>query len=212
MRCYLIRHAQTLWNEEQRFQGRTNLPLGPRGLQQAACLARHFSGRRFSFIYSSDLARSVETAQAIADTTHASVAIEPGLAEMDLGAWEGLTGQEIDARFDGAYQRWCAGPSRVAILRGEALDAFHGRVRRAFARIAAAHQGGELVVVSHGGAIASLLAEWLRKDYDQVLGPLALGNASITEVEWGQEQVDVLRVNHTEHLIGMSQRRAPIGH
>ena len=211
MRCYLIRHAQTLWNQEQRFQGRTDLSLGPRGREQAACLARHFSGQRFASVYSSDLARSVQTAQAIADATQAALIIEPGLAEMDLGAWEGLTGQEIDARFDGAYRRWCAAPSRVSIVRGEALETFHRRVRSAFARIAAAHQDGELVVVSHGGAIASLLAQWLRKDYDQVLGPLALENAGITSVDWTPERVSILFVNHTGHLIGLGQGgQAPI--
>ena len=200
MRCYLIRHAQTVWNRDNRFQGRTDSALSPLGVRQAECLGAHFAGRPVGAIYSSALARTVRTAQAIAGRVGVAAAVEPGLAEMDLGQWEGLTPQEIDARFSGAFQAWRVKPSSVTIPDGEPPRAFHERVRGAFTRVASRHRERELVVVTHGGAIASLLADWLHADYDRMLSQLVINNAGVSAVEWQPSSPAVLWVNSIAHL------------
>ena len=204
-RCYLIRHAQTSWNEENRLQGRTDMSLSPLGRQQAECLGSCFASRHVKGIFTSALQRSRQTAQAIAAGNGHGVSpiIEPELAEMHLGVWEGLTPEEIDARFENAYQQWKIRPSSVVIPGGEPLEAFRERVRRVFGRVMALIGDGEYVVVSHGGVIAAWLTDLLEADYDLLIRRLRLDNAGITAVEFGAGLPHVLWVNATTHLTGV---------
>ena len=223
-RCYLVRHAQTAWNGENRIQGHSDIPLSPLGEQQARHLGRWFASRHVRGIFTSALQRSRQTAQAIAaglpaapglsavpNTAQAGAAqagnghgvspvVEPHLAEIHLGTWEGLTPVEVDARFANAYQQWRVRPSSVVIPGGEPLAAFRERVRRALARILEGAGEGEYVVVSHGGVIAALLADLLSADYDLLMRRLRLDNAGVTAVEFGSGLPHVLWVNATSHL------------
>ena len=125
-RCYLVRHAQTAWNGENRIQGHSDIPLSPLGEQQAQHLGRWFASRHVRGIFTSALQRSRQTAQAIAAGNGHGVSpvVEPHLAEIHLGTWEGLTPVEVDARFANAYQQWRVRPSSVVIPGGEPLAAF----------------------------------------------------------------------------------------
>ena len=201
-RCYLVRHAQTAWNDENRIQGHSDLPLSPLGRQQAERLGATFASRHVQGIFTSALQRSRQTAQMIAAGNGHGVSpvIEPELAEMHLGAWEGLTPDEVDTRFQGAYQQWRRRPSSVVIPDAEPLEAFRQRVRRALERILSSVEDGEHVVVSHGGVIAALLADVLGADYDAVIRRLRLDNAGITALEFGAGVPHVLWINSTQHL------------
>jgi len=202
-RCYLVRHAQTLWNGENRIQGHTNSPLSPLGFEQARQLAGWFARRRIDGIFSSWLLRSRETALAIATDNGHRVApvIERDLAEINLGAWEGLTPLDVESRYPGAYEIWRTRPSRVAIPDAEPLTAFQERVRGVFGRLAAGmREGGEYVVVTHGGVIAAFLAEVLEADFDTVLRRMRLDNAGITAVDFNAAPPALLYVNDTGHL------------
>ena len=201
-RCYLVRHAQTAWNGENRIQGHSDIPLSPLGEQQAQHLARWFASRHVRGIFTSALQRSRQTAQAIAAGNGHGVSpvVEPHLAEIHLGTWEGLTPVEVDARFANAYQQWRVRPSSVVIPGGEPLAAFRERVRQALARVLEGAGEGEYVVVSHGGVIAALLADLLSADYDLLMRRLRLDNAGVTAVEFGSGLPHVLWVNATSHL------------
>ena len=202
MRGYLIRHAQTQWNFENRLQGHSDSPLRALGREQAKRVAAYFSGRPLQALYTSPLIRSRQTAEAIAQVTGLTPAVMPALAEIHLGAWEGLTPEEVNARYDGAYQMWKTAPARVRIPGGEAVTAFHERVRTTFAQIAADHRDGEIVIVSHGGVIASWLADWVGADYDRLLHRLVLDNAGISGVDCRTAPPSVLWVNALGHLDG----------
>ena len=219
-RCYLVRHAQTPWNGENRIQGHSDLPLSPLGERQAKQLGERFASHHLQGIFTSALQRSVQTARAIASGLPAppvggaqagngyrsiEPVVERELAEMHLGAWEGLTPAEVDRRFQNAYQQWRDRPSSVAIPEAEPLEAFRQRVRRALTSIMAQTGEGEYVVVSHGGVIAALLADLLGADYDQVIRRLRLDNAGITAVEFGVGIPHVLWVNSTIHLEPLAQ-------
>lgn len=201
MRCYLVRHAQTAWNHQNRLQGHSDLPLSPGGLEQANRLGDYFADRSIQAVYTSHLARSRQTAQAIARHTGVTPIIEPGLAEIHLGAWEGLTPDEVNARYDGAYELWRVAPSQVAIPGAEPLEAFRSRARQTVARILLAHRDdAAVVIVSHGGVIAALLADWLNAQYDEVLRRLALDNAGISALDCQVAPPCVLWINATHHL------------
>ena len=202
MRCYLIRHGQTLWNGQNRIQGQSDQPLSPLGQEQAKRLGVRFAGHHLDGIFTSALQRSRQTAEAIISGNGHEVrpVIDAEWGEMHLGDWEGLTPQEVDHRFANAYQQWRLKPSSVVIPGAEPVDAFRQRVRRAMERLVANRSEGEYAVVSHGGVIASILADFLGADYDQVIRRVRLDNAGVTALEFGSGSPHVVWINSTIHL------------
>jgi len=229
-RFYLVRHAQTAWNNDNRIQGHSDLPLNPEGEEQAKRLGSLFATRHLAGIFTSHLQRNQQTAQHIAagnghpfdsaqdgraerSRTHGHGVrpiITQDLAEMHLGAWEGLTPEEVDAQFAGAYQQWRIRPSTVQIPGAELLEAFRQRVSQALERIVSSSGEGEYVIVSHGGVIAALLAEVLTADYDALLRRLRLDNAGVTALECGTSLRHVLWINATGHLTGAGPALPPM--
>ena len=201
MRCYLVRHAQTTWNAENRIQGHANPPLSAVGLAQAQRVGAWFATRPIAALYTSHLLRSRQTAEAITRRTGRSAAIHEGLAEIQLGRWEGMMPEEVEAQFPGLFEEWRQSPSRVRIPEAEPYEMFRRRILEAFASIAARHRPeDEIVIVSHGGVISTLLAEWLEANYDCVLHRLALDNASISLADFHLHPPKVLGINVTHHL------------
>ena len=94
-RITFIRHGQTLWNQLRKYQGHSDIPLNSTGIQQARRVAERLSKETLHAVYSSDLSRAVQTAQAIAQKHELSVQTLGGFREMDFGLWEGLTYEEI---------------------------------------------------------------------------------------------------------------------
>ena len=196
MRCYLVRHAQTTWNAENRIQGHSNPPLSELGFAQARRLAAWFADRPVTALYSSHLLRTRQTAEAISRQTGQPAAVREGLAEIQLGRWEGMVPSDVEAQFPGLFEEWRQSPSRVRIPEAEPYDAFRLRILEAFASIVASHGPDDgVVVVSHGGVISALLAEWLQASYDCVLHRLALDNASISVVDCRRQPPTVLGIN-----------------
>ena len=144
MAIYLVRHGQTDWNIEKRFQGQTDIPLNENGKQQAESCGRALACLRFGAVYASPLGRAVETAQILAaHTGGAPVTVEPAFIERSFGKIEGLTLPEGEA-----YLK--AHPEGAGI---ESKEATGRRVVEALAQKAALHPGQDILVVSHGSAI-----------------------------------------------------------
>ena len=147
MRLVLWRHGQTIWNAERRFQGQTDIPLDETGEAQAEYAARRLATLRPDAIFSSDLMRAAGTAAPLARLTGLTVTLDKNLRERFGGDWEGLTDDEIGARYPAERVSW--DPPN-----GEPTTAVADRVRAALAQIAASLAGGQLaVVVSHGAAL-----------------------------------------------------------
>jgi len=201
-RCYLVRHGQTQWNGENRLQGHADQPLSPLGREQAKKLGEFFAHRPVKGIVTSRLLRSQQTAKGIAEGNghRLTPLVETDLAEMNLGAWEGLTPDDINAKFSGVYDQWRVAPSSVIIPGAEGLAAFRDRVRRVFERVTAPWHEGEYIIVSHGGVIAALLADVLGADYDALLRRLRLDNGGVTAFELEGTSPHVLWINATAHL------------
>jgi probable phosphoglycerate mutase len=153
----LVRHGETDWNREQRFQGRADTPLNDAGRAQARELAVTLAGERFAAAYSSPLRRAFETARIVARTHGLEVRKSPALLEVDVGSWSGLTRAEIEARFPDGYRRWLA--RDLGWEDGESYHALGRRVVRGLLEIARAHPAEQVLAVTHGGPIrAALLA------------------------------------------------------
>ena len=145
----LVRHGETEWNRTRRVQGHTDIPLNDEGRRQARALAEELHGEQVDAVYASDLGRARETAEILAEARGADVIALPALREKHFGTWEGLTDTEVHARFpEAANGSWGD---------GETTEELTERVVAAVKAIAAAHAGGLVLVVTHGGPLRAIL-------------------------------------------------------
>jgi broad specificity phosphatase PhoE len=168
-RLLLLRHGQSTWNADGRWQGQADPPLSPLGEEQARDAARRLGAGQFDRVVSSDLRRARTTAEILAGAVGLPVEVDPDLREIDVGDWQGLTRAEIRAQAPGALADWSEGRSE-STPRGELRSDLTDRARRALLRAAAASSPGERVlIVSHGALIRNL---------DRALGlqPEGIGN------------------------------------
>jgi probable phosphoglycerate mutase len=152
----LVRHGETDWNRERRFQGHADPPLNDAGRAQARVLARTLAAEPFEHAYSSPLRRALETAEILA--TGRAVAVEPeqSLLEVDVGSWSGLTVAEVEARFPVGHRRWLE--TRSGWEDGETHEELGRRVLSGLAALAERHPAGHLLAVTHGGPIRCVAA------------------------------------------------------
>ncbi|MGH9077339.1 MAG: histidine phosphatase family protein [Acidimicrobiales bacterium] len=154
----VVRHGQSLWNAEQRWQGWADPPLSALGEQQATAAGRRVAGGgRFAAVASSDLQRALRSAEIIAGIAPSPgpVEVHPGLREHDVGEWSGMDRAEIDRRWPGQVTRWRTG-ELSATPGGEARPAFEARLLAALGALAAAHPGQRVLTVCHGGVIRAI--------------------------------------------------------
>jgi probable phosphoglycerate mutase len=150
----LVRHGETDWNLERRWQGHTDRPLNQTGRAQARELAKRLATEPPHAIYSSDLARARETAEIVAERLGLPVAVDPRLREVDVGEWSGLTMADVEERFPEALQRRLAGGT--GWQDGETYEQMGERVLEALHDIAGRHEG-RVLVVTHGGSVREVL-------------------------------------------------------
>jgi broad specificity phosphatase PhoE len=152
----LVRHGETDWNRDNRFQGHADPPLNDLGHEQAAELAAALAGEELTAVYSSPLRRALETADPLAAPRgFAAVPVE-GLQEVDVGSWEGLTRAEVEARFPEQFRRWLA--HGQGWTDGETYEQMGERVIASLRELANRHQGDRIAAVTHGGPIRAALA------------------------------------------------------
>ncbi len=154
---YLARHGESDWNAANRFQGHSDRPLTALGRQQAEALADDVAGLAFlAAVYTSPLRRALDTAAVVGARTGLEPVSVDDLREVDVGAWAGLSRDEVAARFPDGLERWLAGGEGWEA--GETYDAMSSRVLAALRRIADAHPEDAVLIVSHGGPIRAIQA------------------------------------------------------
>jgi broad specificity phosphatase PhoE len=146
----LARHGETDWNRENRFQGRADPPLNELGRRQSVKLAEALAGETIARVYTSPLRRASETAAIVAGRLGLEVEPVEPLAEIDVGAWSGLTREEVAARFPDEYARWLE-RSPHGFENGETYEQLAARVVPAIHEVAKRHPSETLLVVTHGG-------------------------------------------------------------
>jgi probable phosphoglycerate mutase len=156
-RVLLIRHGQTDWNATRRLQGHTDIPLNAAGRAQADRLRAVLAGEPLDAVYSSDLARALDTARAVADASGADVIVEPALRERAFGRFEGVSFDDIEIRWPDDAARWRRRePDFGPPDGGESLRGFYARCVDGAARAAAARAGGAIALIAHGGVLDCL--------------------------------------------------------
>ncbi len=157
----MVRHGATEWNRTKRAQGHADIELNEQGSAQAVLSSDRLAREDIVAVYSSDLKRSLATAQAIAAQHALEVVPDPALREVDQGEWTGLHVDEIARRWPGLW-----GDARHHSPRpgGESPLQVRERALGAIARIVERHPEGAVAVVSHGGTIRWISAEVLGYD------------------------------------------------
>jgi probable phosphoglycerate mutase len=172
----LARHGETDWNAERRWQGHSDPPLNARGLAQARALAESLAERALAAVVSSDLARARQTAEVVGERLGLDVSLDPRLREVDVGEWSGLTSAEVETRFPEGFRRRLEGGTGWEL--GESYEAMGVRVMAALQAIAAAHEDGRVLVVTHGGPMRAV---WAAAGGDLARGPRT-SNCDVHEI------------------------------
>lgn len=186
MRLLLVRHGETNWNLTGRYQGRADVALCSEGVATARRVAERLTGTAFAFLVASPLQRAGSTAAVIAEALGGlSPVVDSRLTEIDFGEWQGLTQEQVKARWPQLLRRWKRTPERVRFPGGESLN-------DALERLYDFLQGppwtrfsgsGDILAVSHGGTIrlARLIAEGRSlKDFREI----AVEPGAVHAFEW----------------------------
>lgn len=196
----LARHGETVANTQGRWQGQSGGSLTPQGVEQARRLAAFFPA--VSVLYSSPLARALETARLVADGSGIVLRQETDLQELAFGSWEMMTTAEIEASDPSGLADLRAGTDVARGGSGETFGALRDRVARVIGEIVQRHAGKTIGVVSHGAATRAYATGILGLDFPgrRLLG--LLENAAMARVVYGPTGPAIASWNLTPHLGG----------
>lgn len=202
----LIRHGETDWNRELRFQGQLDVPLNAVGLEQARRVAERLAGETVHAVISSDLQRAQQTALAVTHHTPArglgKPALEASLREQHFGLAEGLSTAEVQARHGSAWLQWLRFDEEFAFEGGESTRRFHARVLAGVQALAQLHPQASLVVVTHGGVLDMIYRSALGLSLSGPRQSL-IPNAGLNRVRLGPSGIEIVDWADTRHLADM---------
>lgn len=199
----LIRHCEAYGNLMRVFQGHTDAPISDRGARQLEALARRFADIPFDAIYSSPLQRARQTAEAANRTLRLPLQIEPGLIEINGGAWEGKKWGDLPVLYPESYEDWSIAPYRFQAPEGESMRQVYHRVWAAVQTIVAENPGKRVVCVSHGCALRNLLCRAMGKPIEELNTVDWCDNTAVSVLQFqpgGTVSIELL--NDNSHLSG----------
>ena len=204
VRVLLVRHGETIWNQENRWQGQADTPLSQTGHDQARQLARRFrhEERRIQAIYTSDLRRARDTADILGRALGVTPVEAPAWREMDIGTWSGLTTAEVASRHAEEWARLRQGED-LPRGGGETFAQFQGRLVQSSQQFIRDHREEQIIVVTHGGAVRAFLLHCRGLSMNQFGQIEKIGNTGVSEVSLmpgGAAKIHL--INSTAHLNG----------
>lgn len=194
----LVRHGETEWNLQRRFQGQSDVPLSELGKRQAELAAERLAGQTIDAVYASDLKRAWETAGFIAEKNDLEVSPEPRLRELKFGVLEGLTFDEAEAQYPEMIAAWLEDFKNTP-EEGETIDQFNARIISLLDDLKNQHDEQVVLLVGHGGSLSEILRIVLGLSR-QKRWYLEMENASLSEVSIAEDYVSLRRMNDTCHL------------
>lgn len=198
-----IRHGETAWNVDTRIQGHLDIGLNETGRWQAERLAHALRDDQLAAVYSSDLSRAFDTAQAVADRAGLPVCVDRGLRERDFGSFQGQTFKEIEARWPDLCERWRKRDPEFEPPGGESLVDFYSRCVASAQRLAAAHPGETVALVAHGGVLDCLYRAAARITL-QAPRTWLVGNASVNRLLYSEAGFTLIGWADSSHLDDVS--------
>jgi broad specificity phosphatase PhoE len=158
---YLFRHGEVVLAETRRFIGHLDVPLSERGERQSVAQALRLASVKLGALFTSDLIRARRTGELIGAPHGLTPVTVPGLREMAMGRWEGLTAAEIQSREPEKFAEWMANVGEFPFPEGESVPDLEARAWPAFDSLAAAYTGQAIAIVAHGGTNRALICRAL---------------------------------------------------
>ncbi len=194
-----MRHGQTQWNLERRFQGGgSDIRLNELGRRQARSVGLALKGDKIDAIYSSPLSRARDTAREIARHHRLRVRPEPGFIEINAGELDGSSFERMPQEHPAFWKEWREGSGSITCPGGESLDDVMARTWAALGRIRARHPEDTVVVVCHTFTVISLILRALGMA-PGIFRRLRLEVASITVLDLDGDRARLVRFNETCH-------------
>jgi len=191
---FLVRHGETDWNRSGQIMGERPVPLNRHGMAQAQRLAEALRGRSVEALYSSPVARALQTAEILSSVLDLPVTVEGGLTEVGVGQWEGLYWKDLTDEI--MRRNFYARPQETRPPGGETLHEVQRRAVAAVERAAAGATVGSLLLVSHADVLRAILAHYLRIDL-QTARQMRIDHASLTALDVNGTLTDLLFLNVT---------------
>ncbi len=160
MDIILARHGETEWNVGEVFRGRADIDLNRNGRLQAELLGQYLAVTKIEAVYTSPLKRAVDTARSIARFHNLQVEVREELNDLDFGAWEGLSVNEVPLRYPDLFAVWADHPEKVCLPGGETLDDVKKRSMKTIDTIID-HYRESVVLVTHRVVIKVLVCNLL---------------------------------------------------
>jgi broad specificity phosphatase PhoE len=202
----LIRHGQSEGNAERRFGGHTATPLSPLGCRQAQATAQALAAENITCIYSSDLARAMQTAEPLAQLTGLTINSTDAFRERSVGVMEGLTFEDAAQEHPEQYAALLRRDFEHVLTGGESYRQLLDRASQKLDEIINQHQGGTVVVFSHTGTICILVLHLIGALDSPELKPvwLSSSNCGVSRFDLRNDGfIRVIALNDTRHLIGL---------
>ena len=200
LEVYLVRHGQTLWNQERRTQGQIDISLSENGINQAELLSDRLADISFDSIYASDLKRAFQTAEIIAEKHGLKVVPIKEFREINMGVWQGLTWEEIEEKYPDAARVWREKPSLANIPECEGIYNAAERVLKAFRALTEKHKhDNRILIVSHGLVIGVLFCLLHDIHVDNFRLQFGQGNTAVNIIEYDGEKFNSTLINCTKH-------------
>jgi len=200
----LTRHGHVEGIHPERFRGRQQLELTPRGRKEAAAVAARIAGAwRPANIYTSPMARCVATGAAIAQATGAPAEICADLNDIDYGAWQFKTFDAAKADDPALYAAWLAAPELIRFPNGESLQDLAARAANVLRFVLARHTDETIVLVGHDSVNRALLMQCLGMPLS-AYRRIAQEPCCLNEIDIGGATIRVVRINETHHLDGLA--------
>lgn len=200
-RLCIVRHGETDWNAGKRIQGQIDVPLSTLGHAQARATGNTLMSEGFAAVYTSDLIRARQTAEATAHLAHLPVQIEPGLRERHYGVFQGLTYEEVAARYPEDHRRHKARDPRFVPQGGESLLDLAGRLEATCSALVRRHPGEAIVLFTHGGVLDIFHRQATGKPIDTPRD-FAIPNCAINWIEVVAGCWTLLSWAERDHLAG----------
>lgn len=201
VRIILIRHGETTWNIEGRYQGQEDTPLSPRGLEQGKLLAQGLKDVPLDVCISSPLQRSYQTCKFCADLHKLPVATDARLTEINHGDWEGVLAPDIAKAYPVEFEQWHTAPHLVQMPGegGETLDDVRRRVRAAFDEYARKYEGKTVLVAAHDAVNKAIICDLLGLGMEH-FWQIKQDNTCINVMEYNEGTWRLVLLNSVNHM------------
>lgn len=199
-RIILVRHGETTWNVEGRYQGQEDTPLSERGLKQGHLLAEGLRHIPIDLCIASPLQRAFQTCQFCAELHNLLVKTDERLMEINHGTWEGMLAKDIQTQDPETYHQWHTTPHLVRMPKGgETLEDVRKRVRQAFDDYVATYPNQTILVAAHDAVNKAIICDLLGIGMEH-FWQVKQDNTCINVLEYSEGTWRVVLLNSTNHM------------